>query len=124
MLRLARSGMLDPTLAAEILDAYQQELPPIALASGELPASSHPLSAQINTFLKRQPNMADFEPTSLKRNDYLDVIAGQVAAIHGYQNDEGRIIDPVAGKPFAFTTPCYAHCVACLAHAEYPISWH
>ena len=49
------------------------------------------------------------------------MIAGQVLAMRQYQDDEGRIIDPVEGVEKFFTTPCYAHSVAVLAKAGYPI---
>jgi hypothetical protein len=34
-----------------------------------------------------------------------------------YQNEEGRIIDPVDKKEMFYATPCYAHSVAVLAHS-------
>ena len=94
-------------------------LPPSSIAPGRLPAEAHLLSADINTFLARQEATPGFSPTGFKREDYLRVIEGQVKAMRGYQNPEGRIIDPVEKAEKYYATPCYAHAVAVLAHSGY-----
>jgi hypothetical protein len=76
---------------------------------------SHPLAKQIESVMQRQAGMTDFVPTGLKKDDYLRIVDGQVKVMRTYQNDEGRIIDPVLKREFAYTTPCYAHAVATIA---------
>jgi len=89
-------------------------LPPAALDADSLDAAAHPWADRINAFL-RQAAPADFQPTSLTRDDYLRVIEGQVRAMRTCQNGEGRIVDPVEKKEMYYATPCYAHSVAVLA---------
>src|SRR5262245_45215418 len=74
----------------------------------------HPLRLTIETFLNRQAAAQGFRPTGLGPRDYLRVIDVQVAGMRAYQNPEGRIIDPVIHKEFAFATPCFAHAAAAL----------
>jgi len=80
-----------------------------------IPDGRHPLASKIDAFLKRQQTTDDFRPTGLKRDDYLRVIAGQVKVMRQYQDDAGRIIDPVEKTEKFYATPCYAHSVAVLA---------
>lgn len=84
-----------------------------------LPPNTHPLSETINTFLENQNDSKDFKPTGLKRNDYLKIVEAQVRAMVQYQNESGRIIDPVDKVEKYYTTPCFAHSVAILAASGY-----
>ena len=104
-----------PVTAAEGLGARGESLLPSAALVKPLPPKTHPLAGTIGRFLDRQERYQDFQPTGLKRDDYLKVIAGQVNVMRGYQNAEGRIIDPVGKAEMYYSTPCYAHAVAALA---------
>ncbi|TWT80257.1 Unsaturated rhamnogalacturonyl hydrolase YesR [Planctomycetes bacterium CA13] len=118
---LVRDGVITPSKIKAAILKQSEMLPPSAIKSDQLVARDHPLNKQINEFQKHQPSQ-DFTPTNLTRKDYLDVIAGQVLVMRQYQDDDGRIIDPVEGVEKYFTTPCYAHSVAVLAKAGYPIA--
>ena len=115
VLRLTEAGLMKidtaPATSASPL------LPPAAMVPGPLPAGAHPFSGAINAFLTRQEATPGFHPTDLKREDYLRVIEGQLKAMRVYQNPDGRIIDPVEKVEKYYTTPCYAHAVAVLAHS-------
>ena len=87
-------------------------LPPSALCD-ELSETQHPFATQITAFLKAKPSQV--KATGLTRDDYLSVIDGQVKAMRDYQNEDGRIIDPVEKVEKYYATPCYAHAVAALA---------
>lgn len=115
VLRLTEAGLLklEPAPGANATPL----LPTAAITPGPLAAGAHPFSAEINAFLSRQEATPGFQPTGLKREDYLRVIEGQVKAMRAYQNPEGRIIDPVEKVEKYYTTPCYAHAVAVLAHS-------
>lgn len=78
-----------------------------------------PFLEKIDTFLIRQKKAAPVPDSGFSKNTYLQIIAGQVHAFQQYQNDSGRIIDPVEKTEMYFTTPCYAHSVAVLAASEY-----
>ena len=118
--QLVKTGVITPEKIKAASPAQTQMLPPAALKKGALTNREHPLSKQINAFLANQQTQA-IASTDLKKNDYLDVITGQVKAMLQYQDASGRMIDPVAKKEMYFTTPCYAHSVAVLAKAGYPI---
>ena len=117
--QLVERGMINADVVATSLSKQSQSLPPAAYRSN-LAIKDHPAATQINNFLNNQ-RKAKFESTGLKRDDYLTVIAGQVKAMFAYQNEEGRIIDPVDKRETYFTTPTYAHSVATLAKAGYPL---
>jgi len=117
---LVRNGTITPEKIRSAIPQQSQMLPPAALKPDPLTSRDHPLSKQINDFLKNQRGQT-FAPTRFKKKDYLDVIAAQVNAMRQYQNAAGRIIDPVEKAEKYFTTPCYAHSVAVLAKAGYPI---
>lgn len=119
---LAQSGVMTPDVVAEYIPDDNSILPSIAVKKGTLKKSDHPLADKINSFLKRQQESNDFAATGLTRKDYLDVIASQVKAMRKCQDPAGRIIDPMIKKEMQYSTPCYAHCVAVLARAGYPIS--
>ncbi|MHC4799112.1 MAG: LamG domain-containing protein, partial [Planctomycetota bacterium] len=89
-------------------------LPPAVLADAEVSATTHPLHDKINLFGRRQGDFESFKPTGLSREDYLQVIAGQVRVMRGYQNAAGRIVDPVRREEVYYATPCFTHCVAAL----------
>ncbi|MCP4785804.1 MAG: hypothetical protein GY903_06595 [Fuerstiella sp.] len=118
--RLVKDGAITPETIQAALPEQSQMLPPAALKDGALTSRKHPLYEQINGFMKNQQGQV-ITSTQFTKKDYLDVIAGQVKAMRQYQNAEGRIIDPVQNVEKYFTTPCYAHSIAVLAKAGYPI---
>jgi rhamnogalacturonyl hydrolase YesR len=118
--QLVKEGVITPEKIQAALPGQSQMLPPIVVKDRALTSRDHPLNEQINAFLRNQ-NGLSISATNLKKKDYLEVIAGQVKAMHQYQNEEGRIIDPVEKVEKYFTTPCYAHSVAVLAKTGYPI---
>ena len=90
------------------------------LSSSIIPPDSvtaaYPLCDKRDRFLRDQKSaMPSLRPTGLGRRDYLRVIEGQVKAMRQYQDDRGRIIDPVEKVEKYYATPCYAHSVAVLA---------
>lgn len=89
-------------------------VPEGVLGKTSLDRDAHPLSEYINTFLDRQEKLANFEDTGLQRDDYLRLIDKQVRAMVRYQDEEGRIIDPVEAEEKFYTTPCFAHSVSAL----------
>lgn len=121
VLKLAQSGAIDASLAKSIQVADQSLLPPVALITKPLSAGSHPLADRIIRFQENQQALKGLAKTELTKKDYLDVIAGQVKAMVAYQNSEGRIIDPVSKREMYYATPCFAHSVALLAQAKYPL---
>ncbi len=120
---LVKGGVITPEKTRSAIPQQSQMLPPSAVKSDPITSRDHPLSEQIIAFLKNQQAQthARTRYKKFKKKEYLDVIAGQVKAIGQYQNAEGRIIDPVEKAEKYFTTPCYAHSVAVLARAGYPI---
>jgi len=98
----------------EAIEKVNRLIPQIAQKNSTIGSETHPLSKKINTFLKGQHNVSDFESTGLKRNDYLEIIEKQVRAMLKYQDDNGRIIDPVENKEKYYSTPCFAHSIAVL----------
>lgn len=117
---LVKGGVITPSKVQAALGQQSQMLPPAAMQKDPLTSRDHPLSEQINAFVANQQSQP-ISHTNLKKIAYLDVIAGQVKVMRQYQNAEGRIIDPVEKTEKFFTTPCYAHGVAVLAKARYPI---
>ena len=93
---------------------HQSLIPPDAGIKGPLPGSIHPLSEKINQFLSVNNQSLDFKASGLDKKDYLKIIEGQVRAMKPYQDQEGRVIDPVENEEKYYTTPCYAHCIAVL----------
>ncbi|MCP4366653.1 MAG: hypothetical protein GY797_00855 [Deltaproteobacteria bacterium] len=89
-------------------------LPDFGENGGMIPDSLHPLSEKINQFLSVSNQPQDFKATGLDKNGYIKIIEGQVRAMKQYQNNEGRIIDPVDNVEKYYSTPCYAHSVAAL----------
>jgi len=122
VLKLVESGLITPEVVERYTSPDDSILPPAARAKGPLATSDHPLADKITGFLARQQQATEFSPTGLARKDYLDVIAGQVKAMHSYQDSAGRIIDPVTKKEMYYATPCYAHSVATLTTAGRGIS--
>lgn len=122
VLKLVESGILTPESAAPYEERDDSILPPQTYNPRLREVTRHPLAATIETFLANQKQVADFQPTGLSRDDYLEVIAGQVTTMSQYQDADGRIIDPHGKREKYYSTPCFAHAVAVLAHAGYPIS--
>ena len=94
-------------------------IPSNASVKGPLPDSAHPLSEKINQFLSVSHQTLDFKASGLDKKDYLKIIEGQVRAMKPYQDQEGRIIDPVENEEKYYTTPCYAHSVAVLVASSF-----
>jgi rhamnogalacturonyl hydrolase YesR len=121
--QLVQSGVITPEDIRAALPPETQMLPPAAKRQTPLTAREHPLYDQINRFLANQGGKSGetITPTGLTKKDYLELIAGQVKVMQKYQDADGRIIDPVEGIEKFYATPCYAHSVAVLAQANYPI---
>lgn len=94
-------------------------IPELVLQNNVLSKEIHPLSDKINSFLTRQNKEKDFKPLNFKKEEYLKVIDKQVRAMLKYQDDTGRIIDPVEKTEKYYSTPCYAHSVAVLVASGY-----
>ncbi len=77
------------------------------------------LSDKINLFLERQKSVPEIAKTGFSKDTYLKIIEGQVRAFKKFQNDSGRIIDPVTKNEMYYATPCYAHSVAVLTASGY-----
>src|SRR4051794_33660858 len=63
---------------------------------------------------KRQLSAAEVSPTGVKREDYLNVVAGIANFFHHFQAADGRIIDPFQHEEVQYSTPCYAWACAAL----------
>jgi len=81
--------------------------------------SEHPCYLQIDDFIKNQKTTKVIS-TQFTKDDYIEIVANEVAAMSKYQNKQGQIIDPVRGREWQYATPCYAHCVAGLLAAKHP----
>jgi rhamnogalacturonyl hydrolase YesR len=112
---LAKEGVLTAEAVQDAIQPQSALLPPSAMKSEPLSEHDHPLSEQIMAFRHRQGQVKEFSPTGLDEQEYLRIIAGQVKAMRPYQNNQGRIIDPVEKREKYFATPCYAHSVSALA---------
>ena len=95
-------------------------VPEQMLIRREIPDSLHALAERINRLLLTDSDQPEtFEVTGLNKNDYLNLIEGQVRAMLPYQDKDGRIIDPVDQVEKYYTTPCYAHSIAVLVASSY-----
>lgn len=63
------------------------------------------LSEKISSFTHHLKQADQVENSGLTKQDYLLVIDMQVRAMQKYQDEQGRIIDPVDGEERYFTTP-------------------
>ncbi|QBG47595.1 hypothetical protein EGM51_09375 [Verrucomicrobia bacterium S94] len=117
--QLVKEGIITPEVVNAGLPEQSRLLPPAAFTDAFIPAN-HPAAKQMNAFLAHQ-SREEIKPLGYKREDYLEVIAGQVKVMHTFQNEEGRIIDPVDHMERYYSTPCYAHSVAALAASGYPV---
>jgi len=78
-----------------------------------------PIAPHVERFRKRLGERPAIEPTGLKRDDYLKLIAGNVDFFRNLQNADGAIIDPYRKEEFQYSTPCFALAAATLiAHAN------
>jgi hypothetical protein len=88
---------------------------PAVFSGDTVPATQHPMAAQINLFIRNQAAYAGtFTPTGLSRAGYLPVIESIARAMLKYQNAKGQIVDPVKGREYQYSTPCFAHAVSVL----------
>jgi rhamnogalacturonyl hydrolase YesR len=118
--RLVKDGVITANIIQAVRPRQSRMLPPAALRWDALTKIEHPLAPQISRFLKDQ-KASPITQTGYRKKDYLEVIARQVKAMRPYQDAQGRIIDPVGKAEKYFATPCYAHSVAVLVKAGYPI---
>ena len=81
--------------------------------------NDHPLYARMNAFMSVASKNTPIKPTGLNRKTYLNVIEGQVRAMKKYQNDQGRLIDPIEKTEKYYTTPCYAHSISALVASSH-----
>jgi hypothetical protein len=98
---------------------HQALVPPDATNKSTVQPSAHPLAEKINRFLSVEEQPEGFTFSGLDKKGYLKIIDGQVRAMKQYQDDDGRIIDPVENVEKYYTTPCYAHSVAALVASSY-----
>jgi hypothetical protein len=102
-------------LGAIALPAADTSILPSPFTGDSVPAAEHPLAAEINGFIRNQATFTgDFTPTGLTRADYLREIEKIARAMLKYQNSSGQIVDPLKGREFQYSTPCFAHAVAVL----------
>lgn len=103
-------------IAAALL-ADDHLIPPDLKKANMISATAHPRAQVINLVLKNLERAPKVEPTGLTRDDYLKFVDGQVRVMRRFQDDQGRIIDPVIKKEVQYATPCYAHAISVLAKA-------
>ena len=103
----------------ESIQTHPSLIPPGIPGKPALDTGDHPLYDKMNAFLDVSKKTALTKPTGLNRNTYLQIIEGQVRAMKKYQNDEGRLIDPVDNVEKYYSTPCYAHSIAALVASSY-----
>jgi hypothetical protein len=92
--------------------------PPVA-ASAWQPVKTWPdptvgLLARFNAASAKSPEVARFQPTGLRRADYLKLIASEVDFWKGHQNATGAIIDPYRKREVQYSTPAFTHAAAAL----------
>ncbi len=81
----------------------------------EWPDPIAPVFSRFRTSLRDLP---DPEPTGLAREDYLDLIEGNVDFFKAYQDDNGAILDPYEDEEVQYSTPAYAlAAITLVAHA-------
>lgn len=98
----------------------QSFLPEKAGLDAEKAFTEHPCYIQISNFMANQQSVK-INPTSFTKEDYIRVVANEVAALSCFQNSQGQIIDPIRGREWQYATPCFAHCVAGLLAAKHPM---
>jgi hypothetical protein len=94
--------MMLPSFAATI-----QPLEPSPRSLAHLGIGPYPLQETLEAALAR-PAPAGWQPTGLDRVYYLDAMAAILAVARGWQNADGAIIDPVAGRECGQTSPRFA----------------
>jgi hypothetical protein len=101
--------------SAAVVTAANTSIIPSAFTGDSIAAAQHPLAAQINGFVRNQAAYTgDFSSTGFTRADYLRTIEKIARAMLKYQNSSGQIVDPLKGREFQYSTPCFAHAVAVL----------
>jgi hypothetical protein len=80
--------------------------------------SPHPAAAQLEQVFAAADAITNFTPSTLKRGDYLPLIARDVDHFKQYQNDAGAIIDPYTKKEVQYSTPAFAVAAGLLATAD------
>ena len=95
-------------------------LPEVALSAAALPATAHPLVAQITRYLENQGPVAGdgFQATNLTKADYLRLVKGYTRFMLPYQQPDGGFKDPNGGGS-GYGTPGYAACAATLVATGY-----
>lgn len=115
--------VVEPTTAIQPFNLSRQKFAPLPVQSTWPPVltSPDPTRALLQRFRKtsnanarNNPAPRGFQPTGLKRDDYLKLIAGQVDFWKGHQDAEGAIIDPYRKVEFQYSTPAFAHAGAIL----------
>jgi len=78
-----------------------------------------PMAPYLERFRKNLDSISDFKPSGLSRNDYLEVIRGNVDYFKTLQDENGAIIDPYKNIEWQYATPCFALAAATLVvHKE------
>lgn len=100
-------------LSIVTVSAAETSILPSAFTGDSISTADHPLASQINGFIRNQAAYTGkFSPTGLTRTDYLRTIERIARAMVRYQNSSGQIVDPVVGREYQYSTPCFAHAVA------------
>ena len=79
------------------------------------PFAPHPAAAALDQVFTAADAKKDFTPSTLKRHDYLSLIAGNVDFFKQYQNSAGAIIDPYTNEEIQYSTPAFALAAGILA---------
>ena len=92
----------------------------ILLAEQNIREDNPQLGQLVETFLKNQKRVVDFQSSGLDNNEYLRLIECQVRAFASCQDKvTGAIIDPVYKIEWQYSTPCYALSIGLLAQTGY-----
>ena len=92
----------------------------IILAEQNIREDNPQLGQLVETFLKNQKRVVDFQSSGLDNNEYLRLIECQVRAFASCQDKvTGAIIDPVYKIEWQYSTPCYALSIGLLAQTGY-----
>lgn len=92
----------------------------ILLAEQDIRDDNAHLGQLVESFLKNQKRVLDFQSSGLDNKEYLRLIECQVRAFATCQDKAtGAIIDPVYKIEWQYSTPCYALSIGLLAHAGY-----
>lgn len=90
-------------------------LSPKIRSRSPLRLNAYPLEDEIQRILAKPPP-ADWEPSRLTRDAYLDVMEPVIRSAATWVSDEGALIDPIIHKEWAQSTPRFVSSAAILLH--------